>query len=105
MFSAESGASRAGFISLAAMLFERGFLLIDSQVHTDYVAGMGGVDIPRGVYLNRLPKPWNCLTREARGTSCSRFSPHPIDWRASLVRARHGRCLPDCRIICAFPLH
>ena len=54
MFSAESGASRIGFISLAKALFEKGFVLVDSQVHTDYVAGMGGVDLPRGAYMNRL---------------------------------------------------
>lgn len=54
MFSAESGASRVGFLSLAMALFEQGFRLIDSQVHTDYVAGMGGVDLPRGHYLRRL---------------------------------------------------
>jgi leucyl/phenylalanyl-tRNA--protein transferase len=54
MFSAESGASRVGFLSLALMLFDKGFVLIDSQVHTDYVASMGGVDLPRGAYLNRL---------------------------------------------------
>ena len=56
MFSVESGASRVGFLSLATMLFERGFLLIDSQVHTDYVAGMGGVEIPREAYLRLLGK-------------------------------------------------
>jgi len=54
MFSLESGASRVGFLCLALMLFEQGFTLIDSQVHTDYVAGMGGVDLPRGAYLRRL---------------------------------------------------
>ncbi|HWR13058.1 MAG TPA: leucyl/phenylalanyl-tRNA--protein transferase [Rectinemataceae bacterium] len=54
MFSLESGASRVGFLSLALTLFEQGFSLIDSQVHTDYVAGMGGVDLPRGAYLRRL---------------------------------------------------
>ncbi len=32
---------QSGFYHLAAMLFERGFLLIDSQVHTDYVAAWG----------------------------------------------------------------
>ncbi len=54
MFSATSGASRVGFLSLAQALFEKGFVLIDSQVHTDYVAGMGGVDLARGVYMRRL---------------------------------------------------
>ncbi len=54
MFSVSSGASRVGFLNLAAMLFRQGFSLIDSQVRTDYVAGMGGVDLPRKLYLDRL---------------------------------------------------
>jgi leucyl/phenylalanyl-tRNA--protein transferase len=54
MFSALSGASRFGFLSLAQALFKKGFILVDSQVNTDYVAGMGGVDLPRNAYLNRL---------------------------------------------------
>jgi leucyl/phenylalanyl-tRNA--protein transferase len=54
MFSLSPGASRAGFLNLASWLFERGFLLIDSQVHTLYVETMGGVDLPRGSYLSKL---------------------------------------------------
>ncbi|PKL05642.1 MAG: leucyl/phenylalanyl-tRNA--protein transferase [Spirochaetae bacterium HGW-Spirochaetae-9] len=54
MFSKVSGASRVGFLSLALALFKKGFVLIDSQVHTDYLAGMGGVDLPRGAYMHRL---------------------------------------------------
>lgn len=56
MFSAESGASKVGFLSLALMLFEQGFTLIDSQVHTDYLASMGGVALPRKEYLKRLAR-------------------------------------------------
>jgi leucyl/phenylalanyl-tRNA--protein transferase len=54
MFSLKSGASRAGFLRLGSFLFEKGFLCIDSQVKTDYVAGMGGVEIPRIQYLKIL---------------------------------------------------
>ena len=56
MFSAESGASKVGFLSMALMLFEEGFTLIDSQVHTDYLASMGGVELPRKEYLKRLAR-------------------------------------------------
>jgi len=56
MFSRVSGASRAGFLTFSAALFEKGYELIDSQVHTDYVASMGGVDIPRAQYLALLDK-------------------------------------------------
>lgn len=56
MFSLSPGASRAGFLSLALWLFDQGFLLIDSQVHTLYVETLGGVDLPRGSYLAKLGK-------------------------------------------------
>lgn len=81
MFSAVSGASRAGFLSLALMLFEKGFTLIDSQVHTEYIAGMGGVDLPRGVYLKRLE---SALKREDRRGSWNELFP---DFPASRVLA------------------
>lgn len=54
MFSVEKSASHVAFLAFAMTLFENGFILIDSQVHSDYVAGMGGVDIPRGVYMQIL---------------------------------------------------
>jgi len=91
MFSAESGASRAGFISLAAMLFERGFLLIDSQVHTDYGAGMGGVDIPRGVYLNRLAKALELP--DSRGAWNKLFPLFPASDRLASI-TRSGKAWP-----------
>jgi leucyl/phenylalanyl-tRNA--protein transferase len=56
MFSLIPGASRTGFLTLALWLFEQGFLLIDSQVHTLYVETMGGVDLPRGSYLAKLDR-------------------------------------------------
>ena len=70
MFSRSSGASRFGFLSFASLLFAQGFGLIDSQVHTDYLASMGGFLIPRGEYQRRLCKaletqdkrgPWHLL--------------------------------------------
>lgn len=54
MFSAKSGASRVGFLCFAMALFENGFELIDSQVYTDYLGSMGGVELPRNTYLRRL---------------------------------------------------
>jgi leucyl/phenylalanyl-tRNA---protein transferase len=54
MFSLASGASKFGFLSFAAFMFAEGFEFIDSQVHTDYLASMGGVLIPRREYLRRL---------------------------------------------------
>jgi leucyl/phenylalanyl-tRNA--protein transferase len=54
MFSRRSGASKVGFLALAMFLFEKGFSFIDCQVHTDYLAGMGAVEIQRRIYLRML---------------------------------------------------
>jgi leucyl/phenylalanyl-tRNA--protein transferase len=64
MFSLSSGASKFGFLSLAAFLFAEGFEFIDSQVHTDYLASMGGVLIPRREYLRRLELALEKVDRE-----------------------------------------
>lgn len=56
MFSKESGASRCAFLNFACALFAEGFMFIDSQVRTDYVAGMGGISIPRRQYLSMLDR-------------------------------------------------
>ncbi|MCE5255496.1 MAG: leucyl/phenylalanyl-tRNA--protein transferase [Spirochaetaceae bacterium] len=63
MFSQESGASRFAFLSFARLLFDEGFAFIDSQVHTDYVAGMGGICISRSQYLARLDEALGCPNR------------------------------------------
>lgn len=54
MFSLESNASKIGFLSLAIALFARGFEFIDCQVYTPYLELMGGLDIPRQMYLVML---------------------------------------------------
>ncbi|MEN6296421.1 MAG: leucyl/phenylalanyl-tRNA--protein transferase [Rectinema sp.] len=54
MFSLESNASKIGFLSLAATLFERGFTFVDCQVYTPYLALMGGLEVPRPLYLSTL---------------------------------------------------
>ncbi len=54
MFSFESNASKKGFLSLAIELFARGFEFIDCQVYTPYLELMGGIDVPRPLYLAML---------------------------------------------------
>ncbi|HOV94738.1 MAG TPA: leucyl/phenylalanyl-tRNA--protein transferase [Spirochaetales bacterium] len=54
MFSKVSGASRCAFLNFATALFKAGFNFIDSQVYTDYVAGMGGISVSRRRYLSLL---------------------------------------------------
>ena len=88
MFSLHSGASRAAFLTFASWLFDSGFGLIDSQVHTDYVAGMGGVDLPRERYFSILRGALADTTRRgswgaARDNAESRhriFSAFPLQW-------------------------
>jgi len=54
MFSLVDDASKAAFLALALVLREDGIALIDSQVRTDHVASLGGKEIPRDAYLERL---------------------------------------------------
>jgi leucyl/phenylalanyl-tRNA--protein transferase len=54
MFSRVPNASKAAFLFLASFLKDRGFGLIDSQVRTAHVASLGGREIPRAEYLERL---------------------------------------------------
>lgn len=54
MFSRADGASKAVFIALVWRLREEGFTLVDSQVYTDHLAGLGAREIPRIEYLSLL---------------------------------------------------
>jgi leucyl/phenylalanyl-tRNA--protein transferase len=54
MFSRADDASKAAFIPLVWRLCEEGFTLIDSQVYTDHLAGLGAREIPRIEYLRLL---------------------------------------------------
>ncbi len=55
MFSLEDDASKAAFIPLVWRLRDEGFTLVDSQVYTDHLAGLGAREIPRDEYLRLLP--------------------------------------------------
>jgi leucyl/phenylalanyl-tRNA--protein transferase len=54
MFSREDDASKAAFIPLVWRLREEGFTLVDSQVYTDHLAGLGAREIARLEYLSLL---------------------------------------------------
>jgi leucyl/phenylalanyl-tRNA--protein transferase len=64
MFSFESDASKAAFIPLVWRLEEEGFTLIDSQVYTDHLAGLGARQIARSEYLERLASCLGATTRK-----------------------------------------
>ena len=86
MFSRADDASKAAFIPLVWRLREEGFTLIDSQVYTDHLAGLGAREIPRIEYLPSSPiaSPVRAATRRGRaiGRCSSPTSPiHRISAR------------------------
>ncbi len=54
MFYRRSNASKVALVSLCRRLRQAGFPLIDCQVRTGLVEGLGGRPIPRSEYLRRL---------------------------------------------------
>jgi leucyl/phenylalanyl-tRNA---protein transferase len=56
MFSNESNASKAGFITLVKGLIQMGFSLVDCQVHTEHLESLGAAEIPRVEFIQRLAK-------------------------------------------------
>lgn len=54
MFSKKSNASKAAFLSLAQMLFEKGLAFIDCQVPTKHLASLGGEEMSRKNFLELL---------------------------------------------------
>jgi leucyl/phenylalanyl-tRNA--protein transferase len=54
MFSLRPNASKAAFLTLARMLFEKGVRLIDCQQHTAHLESLGALDISRAEFLALL---------------------------------------------------
>ncbi len=54
MFSRETNASKAGFITLAQALHQSGFWLIDCQQQTAHLESLGARGIPRELFLEYL---------------------------------------------------
>ncbi len=62
MFSRLSEASKVGLVALVRILRERGFGLLDLQWVTEHLAGFGGIEVRRTLYLRQL--------QEAMGRAC-----------------------------------
>jgi leucyl/phenylalanyl-tRNA--protein transferase len=75
MFSREDDASKAVFIPLVLALGSEGFTLIDSQVYTDHLAGMGACNISRDDYLGLVAEGLRAPTR--RGSWAHEFPCFP----------------------------
>jgi len=56
MFSRKPNASKAAFLTLARLLFDKGVSMIDCQQHTRHMESLGGVDISRKEFLALLRK-------------------------------------------------
>lgn len=56
MFHCQSDASKIALIALVEHLNERGHSLLDIQLLTPHTARMGGIEIPRSEYLERLAR-------------------------------------------------
>ena len=56
MFSEMENGSKAALISLAQLLEENDFVMIDCQFHTDHLESMGGVTISYDEYMKLLEK-------------------------------------------------
>jgi leucyl/phenylalanyl-tRNA---protein transferase len=54
MFFTKSNASKYGFITLVRLLQQRGFELIDCQVHNPHLESLGATLIPREIFLSLL---------------------------------------------------
>ncbi|MDE1894835.1 MAG: leucyl/phenylalanyl-tRNA--protein transferase [Pseudomonadota bacterium] len=56
MFSAESGGSKLALTTLARLLHERGYPLLDAQVANAHTLGLGAIEIPRGEFLQQVER-------------------------------------------------
>ncbi len=54
MFSRVADASKVALVGLVAQLRDAGFALLDVQLPTPHLASMGGVEVPRGAFLDAL---------------------------------------------------
>jgi leucyl/phenylalanyl-tRNA--protein transferase len=54
MFSLEADSSKLALAALARFLLSHGATFLDSQVANDHMASLGGLEIPRDEYLEKI---------------------------------------------------
>ena len=86
MFSRADGASKAAFIALVWRLREEGFTLIDSQVYTEHLAGLGAREIPRIEYLSLLSDRLSAATRKGDWSTLFAEFPDSSEYRRVVLR-------------------
>ncbi len=62
MFSKKMNGSKFGFITLVEFLKKKGFIIIDCQVHTNYLESLGAEHIPRKEFLQIIKKGFESNT-------------------------------------------
>lgn len=54
MFSSRTNASKVALVALVKVLRDAGYSLLDTQFLTPHLASLGGIEIPRNIYQDRL---------------------------------------------------
>lgn len=75
MFTLESNASKVALARLAEKAIEWGFRLIDCQMHTEHLSGLGARGIPRDEFLQHLKE--GLLSPDRRGKWTQEFAAAP----------------------------
>lgn len=86
MFSLEDDASKAAFIPLVWFLREKGFTLIDSQVYTSHLAGLGAEEFPRTEYLSLLGAALAAETRRGDWGKLFPGFPRSTEYRCLVLK-------------------
>lgn len=76
MFSRRSDASKIAFAHLVRFLLAEQFGMIDCQMRTQHLASLGGREIPRAAFLDRLRQ----LTASGSARSIWTSAPLDLDW-------------------------
>jgi leucyl/phenylalanyl-tRNA--protein transferase len=91
MFSLEADASKAAFIPFVWLLADEGFTLIDSQVYTEHLAGLGADEISRERYLGLLGVALAAPTRQADWGRLFPHFPRSTEYRRIIARDKNAQ--------------
>jgi leucyl/phenylalanyl-tRNA---protein transferase len=86
MFSRVDDASKLAFIPLVWRLRDEGFTLVDSQVYTDHLAGLGAREIPRSEYLGFLAEGLAAPTRKGDWSKLFPSFPDSSEYRRVVLK-------------------
>jgi len=90
MFSLEADASKAAFIPFVLYLASQGFTLVDSQVYTEHVAGLGAAETSREFYLALLSRALEAPTSRGDWASLHPAFPRSAAYDQILASGTRG---------------